>query len=75
MRAKTLLIPTQLSFGVLGPQKGNETHELANICFHLTETLRQALGQLHLTVKSGHPKALLCLSSLRGTKAGCAHHV
>lgn len=45
MRAKALLIPTQLSFRVLGPQKGNKTRELANICFHLTVTLRQALGK------------------------------
>lgn len=46
MRAKALLIPTWLSRGILRPQKGNKTHELANICFHLIVTLREeALGK------------------------------
>lgn len=40
-----LLIPTWLSFGALRPQKENKTHELANICFYLIMTLREALGK------------------------------
>lgn len=65
MRAKALLIPTWLSCRILRPQKGNKTHELANICFYLTVTLREeALGKLSTcTVKSGCTTTLLCLSS------------
>ena len=52
---KALLIPTELSSRVLGPQTGNKTGELPSHC-------DPEIGSGHLTVltvKSGCPTALL----------------